>query len=50
MLDLEFPAPGHLLSDIKKGTVIEIASIREKLIPSEYPNLDQLVKKSPTSK
>jgi hypothetical protein len=50
MLDLEFPAPGHLLEEIKNKTVIEIASIREKLLPSEYPHLDSLEKKSPTSK
>jgi hypothetical protein len=49
-LDYEFPVPGHLLSDVKKATVIEIASTREKIVPSEYPNLNELVKKSPTSK
>jgi len=49
-LDYEFPAPGHMLSDIKKGTVIEIASTREKITPSEYPNLNELKKVSPTSK
>ena len=50
MLDLEFPAPGHLLDDIKSQTVIKIASTREKIVPSEYPNLDELSKKSPLSK
>lgn len=50
MLDLEFPAPGHLLSDIKKGTVIEISSIREKIISSQYPHLDALEPKSPHAK
>lgn len=50
MLDLEFPAPGHLLDDIKKATVIDIASIREKITESEYPNLNELKKTSPLSK
>jgi hypothetical protein len=46
-LDQEFPAPSHLLEDIKKSTVIDIASIREKLIESEYPNLNQNKKVAP---
>jgi len=50
MLDLEFPVPSHLYDDVKKATVIDIASIREKLIPSEYPNLNELKKTSPKSK
>jgi hypothetical protein len=50
LLDQEFPAPGHLLSDIKNKTVQEIAGVRERITPSEYPHLDELEKKSPMSK
>ena len=50
MLDQEFPAPSHLIDDIKKATVIDIASIREKLIPSEYPHMNELEKVSPKTK
>jgi len=49
-LDLEFPAPSHLLEDIKKSTVIEIAQIREKLISSDYPHLKENEKNSPLAK
>jgi|SRR5271155_11489 len=50
MLDLEFPAPGHLLDDIKKATIIDIASIREKIPVSEYPHLNENIKVSPQTK
>jgi hypothetical protein len=41
MLDLEFPAPSHIIQDIKNFTVQSIASIREKIPRSEYPNLNE---------
>jgi hypothetical protein len=49
-LDFAFPAPGHMLADIKKATVMELASIREKIPPSEYPHLNELQKTSPHAK
>lgn len=50
LLDQEFTVPGHLLDDIKSYTIQKIAGIREKILPSEYPHLNQLEKKSPVSK
>jgi|GEM_PF-1782997 hypothetical protein len=50
LLDQEFTAPGHLLDDIKSATVQKIAGVRERIQPDEYPNLDELEKKSPVSK
>lgn len=50
MLDQKFPVPGHLLGDVKKATILELAQIRKQIVPDEYPQLNQLEKKSPVSK
>lgn len=47
MLDYEFTVPGHLLADVRKATVIELAQIRKAIIPSEWPHLNQLEKQNP---
>lgn len=50
VLDQEFTAPGHLLDDIKSYTVQKIAGVRLRIPEDQYPNLDNLEKKSPVSK
>ena len=49
LMDQSFTVPGHLLGDVKKATVLELAQIRKQILPSEFPHLDQLEKKSPVS-
>lgn len=48
-LDQDFTAPGHLLDNIKAYTVQQL-TIKDKLQPDTYPNLNELEKKSPLSK
>lgn len=50
MLSQEFTAPPHLLKDIKAATVQELAGIKKRIVPDEFPNLDSNEKKSPVSK
>jgi hypothetical protein len=48
-LEQDFTAPGHLLDNIKQYTVQQL-TIKDKLQPDTYPNLNELEKKRPLSK
>lgn len=50
ILDEAFTVPPHLFDDVIKATVMEIAGTREKMPPSEYPNLNEYKKEAPLAK